>query len=79
LHIGQANITGIFGWKNPSRKLANFVIIKYSFIFWAGSATLEVYMSKYIVGIMTLVSFKRINTTSKLVIHLNFTLRSKYD
>jgi hypothetical protein len=34
----------VFGWKNPGKKLANFVIIKYSSTFRTGSAALEVYM-----------------------------------
>ena len=28
----------VFGWKNPGKKLANFIIIEFSSTFWTGSA-----------------------------------------
>jgi hypothetical protein len=36
----------VFGWKNPGKKLVNFIIIEFSSTFWTGSATLEVFMCK---------------------------------
>jgi hypothetical protein len=44
--ISDKRIYRVFGWENPGKKLANFVIIKYSSTFWTGSAALEVYMSR---------------------------------
>ena len=71
---GQANITGIFGWKNPGKKLANFVIIKYSFTFWAGSAALEVYMSKLEVLTFSIVVFLFNKIFEKVVLEFSILL-----
>jgi hypothetical protein len=48
--------------KIPSKKLANFIIIEYSFIFWTRSAASEVYMSK--LEVLTYAIVRRINTAS---------------
>ena len=44
--ISDKCIYQVFGWQNPGKKLANFIIIEYSSTFWTGSAALEVYMFK---------------------------------
>ena len=54
--------------------LANFVIIKYSFTFWAGSAVLEVYMSKLEVLTFSIVVFLFNKIFEKVVLEFSILL-----
>ena len=54
--------------------MANFVIIKYSFTFWAGSAVLEGYMSKLEVLTFSNVVFLFNKIFEKVVLEFSFLL-----